>query len=60
MEELAVDAIGEWESEGGAPAQSEAGPSLALSTAAAPNGTRCRSRASRGSGPKSSQGCGTR
>jgi hypothetical protein len=37
MEEITVDAIGEWESEGGSPAQSEAGPSLAPPTAVAPN-----------------------
>lgn len=33
MEELTTDALGEWESEGGAPAQSEAGSGLAPTTA---------------------------
>jgi hypothetical protein len=37
MEKLTVDALGEWESEGGAPAQSEAGSSLAPPPAAARN-----------------------
>lgn len=35
MKELTTDALGEWESEGGAPAQSEPGFSLAPPTAAA-------------------------
>jgi hypothetical protein len=38
MEEFAVDALAEWESEGGAPAQSEAGSSLAPATTAAMHG----------------------
>ena len=37
MEELTVDALGEWEGEGGAPAQSEGCSSLAPPPAAARN-----------------------